>query len=344
MAFDCSNNEAEYEALIAGLKILKKLKAKRIFVYGDSELVIKQVKGEYQEKHPQLRAYRNAVLSILRMFSEYTLTAVPRMQNLIANSLATTTSNLKIPMNSNNKIEISVKHWPVVLDNLRYWQVFWDDNEINAFLQNEGKFEDNSIDGDYDTDEQEIEANRMDVLQLKDNVIPRGLIPLEELFDQDNVARKPSLVPTDKGVEDVNLGTADKPKFVKLSKELSPDVKAQYVKLLSEFFDVFAWDYLDLKVYEKNIIQHTIPIKPDQKPFRQKLIRINPRLLPSIEKKVNILYKAGIIVPIRFSDWISNLVPVCKKIGEIRLCIDFQNLNKVSLKDNYLLPKMDHIL
>ena len=55
-------------------------------------------------------------------------------------------------------------------------------------------------------------------------------------------------------------------------------------------------------------------------------------------------FKAGIIVPIRFSDWISNLVPVRKKTGEIRLCIDFQSLNKVSLKDNYPLPKMDQIL
>ena len=144
----------------------------------------------------------------------------------------------------------------------------------------------------------------MDILQLKDNVIPRGLIPLEELFDQDDVAKKPSLVPTDKGVEDVNLGTADKPKLVKLSKALSPEVKEKYVKLLSEFSDVFAWDYSDLKVYDKNIIQHTIPIKPDQKPFRQKLRRINPKLLPSIEKEVNRLYKAGIIVPIIFSDWI----------------------------------------
>jgi len=184
----------------------------------------------------------------------------------------------------------------------------------------------------------------MDILQLKDNVIPRGLIPLEELFDQDDVAKKPSLVPTEKGVEDVNLGTADKPKFVKLSKALSPEVKEKYVNFLSEFSDVFAWDYSDLKVYDKNIIQHTIPIKPDQKPFRQKLRRINPKLLPSIEKEVNRLYKAGIIVPIRFFDWISNLVPVCKKTGEIRLCIDFQNLNKASLKDNYPLPKMDHIL
>ena len=52
LAFDCSKNEVEYEALIAGLKILKKLNAKRISFYGDSDLIIKQVKGEYQEKHP----------------------------------------------------------------------------------------------------------------------------------------------------------------------------------------------------------------------------------------------------------------------------------------------------
>ena len=108
----------------------------------------------------------------------------------------------------------------------------------------------------------------MDILQLKDNVIPKGLILLEELFDQDDVAKKPSLVPIEKGVEDVNLGTPDQPKFVKLSKILSPEAKDKYVKLLSKFSDVFAWDYSDLKVYDRNIIQHTIPIKPDQKPFR----------------------------------------------------------------------------
>ena len=179
---------------------------------------------------------------------------------------------------------------------------------------------------------------------MKDNVIPKGLIPLEEFFDQDDVARKPSLVPTDKVFEDVNLGTTKKPKFVKLLKTLSLEVKSKYVKLLSEFADVFAWDYSDLKVYNKDIFQHTIPIKPNQKSFLQKMRRINPKLLPSIEKEVNRLYKAGIIVPIRFSDWISNLVPVRKKTEEIILCIDFRNLNKVSLKENYPLPKTDHIL
>ena len=145
LAFDCSNNEAEYEALIAGLKILRKLNAKRISVYGDSELVIKQMKGEYQAKHPRMRAYRNVVLDILRMFPYYTLTCVPRVQNVIADSLATTTSHLKILMNSNNKFQIHVKHHPAVPDNQRYWQVFQDDKEIEEFLQNEGKYKDTSM-------------------------------------------------------------------------------------------------------------------------------------------------------------------------------------------------------
>jgi len=262
-AFDCSNNEAEYEALIASLKILKKLNAKRISIYGDSELVIKQVKGEYQAKHPRMRAYRNAVLDILRLFPDYTLTCVPRAQNFIADSLATTESNLKILMNSNNKFEIHVKHLLVVPDNLRYWQVFQDDEEIKEFLQNEGKYKDTSIDGEQDDGELDKEVNQMEVLQLKDNVIHKGLIPLEELFDQDDVACKPSLMPTEKGVEDVNIGTAENPKMVKLSKALPPQVKAKYIILLYSFTDVFAWDYTDLKECNKSIIQHIIPIKPN---------------------------------------------------------------------------------
>ena len=56
------------------------------------------------------------------------------------------------------------------------------------------------------------------------------------------------------------------------------------------------------------------------------------------------MYDAGIIVPLRYSQWVSNLVSVRKKTGEIKLCIDFRNTNRASLKDNYPLPKMDHIL
>ena len=302
------------------------------------------MKGENQAKNPQMQADHNAVLDILKVLSNYTLTCVLRAQNVIADSLATVASNLKIPMNSNNKFEIHMKHRPAVPDNQRYWQVFQDDDEIDEFLQNKGKFKDTSIDLEYDDGEVDIEVNQMEVLQLKDNIILKGLIPLEALFDQDDVAWKPSLLPTEKGFEDVNIGSAENPKMVKLSKTLPPQVKAKHISFLSSFTDLFAWDYSDLKSYDTNITQHIITIKPKQNLFHQKLRRINPKFLPSIEKEVNRLYKAGIIVPIRFSAWISNLVPVRKKIYEIQLCIDFRNLSKVSLKDNYPLPKMDHIL
>ena len=67
-------------------------------------------------------------------------------------------------------------------------------------------------------------------------------------------------------------------------------------------------------------------------------------LMPLIGKDIKKLFDAKIIVPIRFSKWLANLVPFRKKSGEIRIRIDFRNLNKAYLKDNYPLPKMDQIL
>jgi hypothetical protein len=110
---------------------------------------------------------------------------------------------------------------------------------------------------------------------------------------------------------------------------------------MKEVPDVFSWSYEDIKVYDTKVIQHVIPIKEDHKHFKQKLRRINPLFLPLIEKEIKKLFEAKIIVSLRFSKWVENMVPVRKKSGEIRLCVDFRNMNRVSLKDNYPLPKMD---
>jgi hypothetical protein len=63
-----------------------------------------------------------------------------------------------------------------------------------------------------------------------------------------------------------------------------------------------------------------------------------------MEREVKKLLDARIIVPLRYSSWVANLVPVRKKSREIRLCVDFRNLNRSSRKDNYPLPNMEHIL
>jgi hypothetical protein len=66
--------------------------------------------------------------------------------------------------------------------------------------------------------------------------------------------------------------------------------------------------------------------------------------LPVIENEVKKLLDEKIIVPLRYSKWVDNLVHVRKKNREIRLCVDFRNLNWSSLKDKYPLPKMHHVL
>ena len=99
------------------------------------------------------------------------------------------------------------------------------------------------------------------------------------------MAKNTKVKPVDDAVEDTNIGTKENPKIVKLSKKLPEKEKEEYVKLMKNYTDVFAWSYEDLKEYDTSIIQDTIPINPGERPFKQKLRRINPKLLPIIEKR-----------------------------------------------------------
>ena len=58
LCFPCSNDEAEYETLVVGLKAAKRLGIKKLKVFGNSELVIKQIEGAYEVKNPSLAVYR----------------------------------------------------------------------------------------------------------------------------------------------------------------------------------------------------------------------------------------------------------------------------------------------
>jgi hypothetical protein len=234
--------------------------------------------------------------------------------------------------------------------------VFEDDEQIKQFLEMVDEFSETHIDQENQNDpawimqegenpekfKDKIANHKM--LVLKNNQIPKGLIPLERLFDQNDIPLKSTLQPQPEEVEDCNVGTNENPKMVKISKYLPTEVKNKYVELLKQYKDVFAWSYEDLKTYDTSVIEHKIPLKPGINPFRQKLRQINPILLSVIEREVKNILEAKIIVPLRYSEWVANLVPVRKKNGEIRLCVDFRNLNRSSLKDNYPLPKMDHVL
>jgi ribonuclease HI len=120
LVFECTNNMAEYEALILGLKILKELGAKRIAVHGDSKLIINKIKGIYQEKQPRLRAYRNLLLELLEKFEECNLSAIPREQNHIANALATFAAVFRVPIFPEKSYKVEVKYRPTIPDNMKH--------------------------------------------------------------------------------------------------------------------------------------------------------------------------------------------------------------------------------
>jgi len=94
-AFKASNNQAEYEALIAGMLLAKEMGAQSLLAKSDSLLVTGHVTGEYQAKDPQMAAYLKCVQVLKGAFVAFELVHVPREQNARADLLAKLASSGK---------------------------------------------------------------------------------------------------------------------------------------------------------------------------------------------------------------------------------------------------------
>ena len=86
----------EYEVCIMSIKAAINLRIKFLRIYGDSALVIRQVKGEWDTKHLNLIPYREHVLTLILYFKEITFEHIPREENQLADALATMSSMFKV--------------------------------------------------------------------------------------------------------------------------------------------------------------------------------------------------------------------------------------------------------
>ncbi|GAU22857.1 hypothetical protein TSUD_282240 [Trifolium subterraneum] len=107
-AFKASNNQAEYEALIAGMKLAKETEVQELKVQSDSQLVANQVSGEFQTKDPQPTRYLEKVKEMAKQFTMFKLTYVPREQNAREDLLAKLASTKK-PGNHRTVIQETLK-------------------------------------------------------------------------------------------------------------------------------------------------------------------------------------------------------------------------------------------
>jgi ribonuclease HI len=82
-----TNNVAEYRGLLLGLERARALGATEVEVVNDSELVAKQVNGEYKVKHPDMKPLHARAIAALEGFDRWKVRSVPRAQNAAADAL-----------------------------------------------------------------------------------------------------------------------------------------------------------------------------------------------------------------------------------------------------------------
>ena len=106
----------------------------------------------------------------------------------------------------------------------------------------------------------------------------------------------------------------------------------------------FAWSYEDMPSLDPSIVQHHLPLVPHARPVKQKLRRLHPRWSLQVKKEIQKQLSVGFISVVQYPEWLANVVPVPKKDGKVRVCVDFRNLNKTSPKDDFPLPHIDMLV
>lgn len=91
-----TNNQAEYHALIEGLKSLREWKPDLVEIYLDSKLVVEQIKGSYKVKEPELKKLHEQAMGLLDGLP-YEIKQIPREQNAGADHLANMAIDEKMP-------------------------------------------------------------------------------------------------------------------------------------------------------------------------------------------------------------------------------------------------------
>ncbi|PKI53811.1 hypothetical protein CRG98_025817 [Punica granatum] len=142
--------------------------------------------------------------------------------------------------------------------------------------------------------------------------------------------------------EELNVGIEEEPHILKIKTGLDPIQRGWMIEFLTEYQEAFAWSYADMPSLDPSIVKHFLPLdtkkfSPKQKHLRRQRAGLLLRIKEEVVKQIN----AGFLEVCNYSEWVANIVPVEKKDGRVRVCVDYRDLNKASPKDNFPLPHID---
>jgi hypothetical protein len=114
-------------------------------------------------------------------------------------------------------------------------------------------------------------------------------------------------------LEELNLGTPEEPRTVLVAKDLDPEFKAHLNTVLTEYRDVFAWSYEDMKGINPEFYHHKINLAKDGITVQQRRYRLNPNYAAKVKEEIDKLLWVGFIKPVKRATWLSPIVVVPKK-------------------------------
>jgi ribonuclease HI len=178
LEFECTNNIAEYEALLQGLRKALDMHIQNLIVFGDSEIVVRQVRDSIHCLSPHLKCYQSEVWSLMKKISAFNINSIPRSNNVEADLLANVASKL-LPADglSPNAFSVELLFRPSIPDNITNCRVFDDDQQIINFLHMEETFQGAVI------DEQMHDENLHDFTVIPNPKSPEALSDMVNLSD-----------------------------------------------------------------------------------------------------------------------------------------------------------------
>nr|ABF99143.1 retrotransposon protein, putative, Ty3-gypsy subclass [Oryza sativa Japonica Group] len=108
--------------------------------------------------------------------------------------------------------------------------------------------------------------------------------------------------------------------------------------------DIFAWKPSDMPGIPREVIEHSLHVKEDAKPIKQRLRRFAQNRKDAIKEELTKLLAVGFIKEVLHPDWLANPVLVRKKTEQWRMCVDYTDLNKSCPKDPFGLPRIDQVV
>jgi ribonuclease HI len=254
LEFACSNNAAEFEALLLGIENAFNLGCGHLLFFGNFELVVNLIRKTFSPTDKMMEQYSQTVWALVLNLLSFNITLVKKELNSIADRFAVfATSPTQKLLPRWPDYAFQYLHRPYIYENEGFWKAIPNDVIICVVIQNKP-------------------PDPKEIISVENNKIPKGLTPLESSFSLIVVGNKEKQKEEElqrKVIETIllNIRTFEPSTNVKIKVQCSDKEEMRSTRLLGEYQKVFAWSYEDLHGFDHGLVQHIMKLAKQKQEF-----------------------------------------------------------------------------